>query len=62
MGRMGDGAGLRARGLGRQGRKGVGRGKERGAAVLGCFWGWVGLPFGFWAGLVSLFFLFPFLF
>ena len=28
-------SGLRARGLGRQGRKGAGRGKERGAAVLG---------------------------
>jgi len=63
MGRTGDGAGLRARGLGRQGRKGAGRGKERKAGLLlgrsgertgwAGFWrlGWFGLGLG-WVGLL----------
>jgi len=65
MGRTGDGAGPRARGLGRQGRKGAGRGKERKAGLLlgrsGERTGWAGFKFGVlgrvarvWVGLTCL--------
>ena len=70
MGRTGDGTGLRARGLGRQGRKGAGRGKERKAGLLlgrsGERTGWAGFKFGVlgrvarvWVGLTCLSWVFP---
>ena len=65
MGRLGLAEALLARGLGRQGRKGAGRGKERKAGQLlgrsGERTGWAGFKFGVlgrvarvWVGLTCL--------